>query len=127
MLRKRWLMLLTILLVVTSSCGDDQEHQEKQTATLERAFRSQVEAERTGRTKAEQELDRERRQRAREQLAAKTRSHAEARQSVLARTLSITLACLLAAVIVLLARERRLRLALMHLLERLLRGKTDER
>ena len=83
-------------------------------------LRSQLSAERAARARLEHQLAQERTARERERRRARARLGQEEQKSTLGGVIAVVLACLVTAVVVLMARERRIRSTLTLALRRVL-------
>ena len=113
--------LILVTVIALRGCGGDDA--EEEVKAHQRTLQEQVQAERDARGRAERQLAQEKRLRERDGRAAVVRLDQEERRSALGRTLSIALGCFAAVLIVLVARERRLRRTLTGALRWLLEKK----
>ena len=120
----RAVILITLILVTVIAlrgCGEDEV--EEETKAHQKTLQAQVQAERTAKERVEGQLTEEKKLRQRDRRAAVVKLDQEERRSALGRTLSIALGCFAAVLIVLAARERRLRRTLTGALRWLLKRK----
>ena len=99
--------LILVTVIALRGCGEDDS--EEEIKAHQKTLQAQVEAERDARGRVERQLAQEKKHRERDGRAAVVKLDQEERRSALGRTLSIVLGCFAAILIVLVARERRLR------------------
>ncbi len=107
----KWMLGMWMLALAASvpGCDGDTAGTESPSRQEIEYLRAQVEAERAARVEAERRLAREREARERDRRTAQARLEEEARKSALATVVALVLVCFLAAAVVLIARERRIR------------------
>lgn len=113
--------LILVTVIALRGCGEDDT--EEEVKAHQRTLQEQVQAERDARGRAERQLAQEKKLRERDGRASVLKLDQEERRSALGRTLSIALGCFAAILIVLVARERRLRRTLTGALRWLLEKK----
>ena len=116
-----FITFVLVTVIAFRGCGEDEAEEESR--AHQKTLQAQVQAERTAKARVEEQLTQEKTLRGREQRAAVVKLDQEERRSALGRTLSIALGCFAAVLIVLAARERRLRRTLTGALRWLLKRK----
>ncbi len=113
--------LILVTVIALRGCGEDDAEEESK--AHRETLQAQVRAGRDARVRAERQLAQEKKLRQRDGRTAVVKLDQEERRSALGRTLSIALGCFAAILIVLIARERRLRRTLTAALRWLLEKK----
>ena len=117
------ILAILILVTVIALCGCGEDDAEEEIKAHQKTLQAQLQTEQDARGRVERQLAQEKKLRERDGRAAVVKLDQEERRSALGRTLSIALGCFAAILIVLVARERRLRRTLTGALRWLLKRK----